>query len=287
VTVRVSLPAFEGPFDLLLHLVRQQEMDLDDIRVADITAQYLEFLREMQERDLELGGEFLVMAATLIQIKARQLLPTPPSPEETGEALEEILTTRDLIRQLMEYRLFKEAAAKLRDQEALAARHFLRQTNYLVPRTEEEEPLHGDLNKLIKAFQRVLRFVHEPEYNPHAYEAFSVEDKLVQLEEVLSHQTDPISLQKMMECCVHRAEVIVVFLAVLELCRLKKVQVVQSQAFDEVSLQWNHGSLGLDSGAEDQEDFLERHPAQQEEPQDPDDRPKRRRRKSHTDPSSA
>jgi segregation and condensation protein A len=283
VAVHLTLPAFEGPFDLLLHLVRQQEMDLDDIRVAEITAQYLEVIEQMRDADLELGGEFLVMAATLIQVKARQLLPVPPNQEETDEAFEEILTTRDLVRQLMEYRLFKEAAGHLRDREGEAARCFMRQSLTLAPRPDADEPLRGDLNALLQAFSRVLRYVEQHQYDPKAYEAFSVEDKLVQLEEVLSASDGPVVLEALMEKCVHRAEVIVTFLAILELCRMKRVAIDQTGAFESVGLQWLHGSLGLDTDMDDDQAdlFDDGTDANRTNGQDEDEdaRPKRRRAK--------
>jgi segregation and condensation protein A len=277
--VHLTLPAFEGPFDLLLHLVRQQEMDLDDIRVAEITAQYLGVIEQMRDADLELGGEFLVMAATLIQVKARQLLPVPPSPEEADEAFEEILTTRDLVRQLMEYRLYKEAAANLRNREADAARCFMRQTIASLPRPEEEEPLRGDLAVLLQAFTRVLRYVELHQYDPKAYEAFSLEDKLVQMEEVLSTAEGPLTLASLTAMCIHRAEVIVCFLAILELCRMKKVSICQEGAFSDVMLVWRHGSLGLDAEDDQQPDlFADPEPEGLIEEPEADGRKRRRRR---------
>jgi segregation and condensation protein A len=276
-SVHLTLPAFEGPFDLLLHLVRQQEMDLDDIRVAEITAQYLEIIEQMRDADLELGGEFLVMAATLIQVKARQLLPVPPSAEETDEAIEEILATRDLVRQLMEYRLFKEAAASLRTKESEAARSFMRQTLALMPRQDPEEPLRGDLSALLSAFSRVLRYVEQHQYDPKAYEAFSLEDKLAHVEEVLSTAEGALTLSALTSKCVHRAEVIVTFLAILELCRMKRVAVGQDGAFEDVVLEWRHGSLGLDADDDDQPDLFEDPSIEDQDPEV--DGRKRRRRK--------
>src|SRR5690606_19728656 len=130
---------FEGPFDLLLHLVRVNEMDIHDISISVITRQYLEYLDIMRELDLELAGEFLVMAATLIRIKARTLLPVPPDQEEQEEEIDEILSARELVRQLVEYRKFKEAAMKLRKKEEETSRLIFRNKQYVPDLPEEEK----------------------------------------------------------------------------------------------------------------------------------------------------
>ncbi|MBI1785148.1 segregation/condensation protein A, partial [Candidatus Sumerlaeota bacterium] len=123
---KVKLQVFEGPLDLLLHLVKINEMDIYDIQIAEVTKQYLEYIRLMQSLDLEVAGEFIVMASTLLNIKLRSLLPDSGEPDEDEEELGDILTAQALMEQLVQYRKFKEAAARLQEQEEQQARIFFR-----------------------------------------------------------------------------------------------------------------------------------------------------------------
>jgi len=242
----IKLPVFEGPFDLLLHLIRVNEMDIHDIKVAEITKQYLDYLDLMRELDLELAGEFLVMAATLIHIKARTLLPVPPEQEEQEEEIDEILSAKELVRQLLEYRRFKEAAVALREKEDQAARVLFRtgQVIQIVPEAQEE--LTADVSLLYKAFARVLRFVDAPTYNPHMQEQYSVEDKITYLEDMVN-QAKEVDLENVFRRCFNRSEVIVTFLAVLELCRMKRLAVKQENSFDKITVIAQEGQLEYDT----------------------------------------
>jgi segregation and condensation protein A len=241
----VRLPVFEGPFDLLLHLIKSNEMDITDVRISEITQQYLDYVRMIRELDLELAGEFLVMAATLIHIKARSLLPVPPEPEENEEEIDEIMTARDLVRQLIEYRKYKEAAHALRHREEHASKlHFRTNIIQIVP--EHTEELSEDVSLLYKAFARVLKFVEAPAYSPDLQEKFTVEDKITYLQEMLRGERE-YSLEQVFKHCFNRAEVIVTFLAALELCRMKKIVIRQPNAFDEIMVvaaeeQLEHGA---------------------------------------------
>lgn len=240
----IKLPVFEGPFDLLLHLIKVNEMDIYDIPVAQITRQYLDYIQMMQELDLDLAGEFLVMAATLIHLKARTLLPVPPDPEEQEEEIDEILSAKELVRQLVEYRKYKEAAAVLRGCEEHAS-HIVYRTGTLNIAPEKTEELSADVALLYKAFARVLRYVDTPAFNPELVEQFSVEDKISHLEEMTRREKE-VDLFLVFKRCFNRVEVITTFLAVLELCRLKRVQIMQPEQFDSIKLISVEGQLEYD-----------------------------------------
>jgi segregation and condensation protein A len=240
-TYTIKLPVFEGPFDLLLHLIKVNEMDIQDIPISDITRQYLEYVEMMRELDLELAGEFLVMAATLIHLKARMLLPVPPDQEDQEEEISEILSARELMRQLVEYRKFKEAAAVLRQRETAASQIVFR-TNVVRIQPELTEELSEDISLLYKAFSRVLRFVESPQFNPDIAEQFSVEEKIQYLDELVA-RGDDVDVDQLFRRCFNRNEVIVTFLAVLELCRMKRIRITQANAFDSIVIVRSEGQL--------------------------------------------
>lgn len=244
-TYTIKLPVFEGPFDLLLHLIRVNEMDIHDIRIAEITRQYLDYIEMMRELDLELAGEFLVMAATLIRIKARVLLPVHAESDEQEEEINEILSARELVRQLVEYRKFKEAASELRQREEHAARLVFRTNPVIQIVPEEKEELSVEIALLYKAFSRVLRFVDNPTYNPHMNEKFSVEDKITYLQDLVSTQKQ-VDLENVFARCFNREEVIVTFLAMLELCRMKQLRIQQDEPFDKITVTAAEGQLEYD-----------------------------------------
>jgi len=241
-TYTIKLPVFEGPFDLLLHLIRVNEMDIQDIRIAEITRQYLDYLALMRELDLDLAGDFLVMAATLIHIKARTLLPVPPDQEEQEEEISEILSARELVRQLIEYRKFKEAAVELRHKEEAAAKLVFRTNASIQIAPEQTADLTADVSLLYKAFSRVLRFVDAPGYNPVISEQYSVEEKIAHLEDMLTREKD-LNLEQVFRRCFNKVEIIVTFLAMLELCRLKRLTVFQENPFDGIMVRAAEGQL--------------------------------------------
>lgn len=242
-TYTIKLPVFEGPFDLLLHLIKVNEMDIQDIQIAEITKQYVEYIDMMRELDLELAGEFLVMAATLIHLKARTLLPVPPEPEEQEEEINEIVSAKELVRQLVEYRKYKEAAAALRRREEAASRVFFR-TNPVRVVPERTGELSADVSLLYKAFSRVLRYVDSPSFAPEMEEQFSVEEKIRYIEDLMEC-SKPIDLEELFGRCFNRTEIIVTFLAVLELCRLRRIAIQQPEPFGKIMVTAAEGQLNL------------------------------------------
>lgn len=233
-TYRVKIRVFDGPFDLLLHLIKINEMDINDIPIAQITNQYLEYIQIMKDLDLEVAGEFLVMAATLINIKARSLLP-PREDESDEEEIDEILSARELMRQLIEYRKFKELAESLRGREEQFSRMFFRtEVIPILPGLErEDEPLHEDLKNLFSAFSRVLRFAEERGFHRVFEEEYSTEEKMAQLLEMLSRESS-VDILNVFKQCRSKGEMFAYFLATLELCRLQKIRVIQSSLFDSI-----------------------------------------------------
>jgi segregation and condensation protein A len=231
-TVTVRLERFEGPLDLLLHLIKRDEIDIYDIPIAHITQQYLAYLDLMRALDLDVAGEFLVMAATLMRIKARLLLPQPAvgSPEE-----EEGDPRDELVQRLIEYRQFKEAASSLKAREEERRQLFERG---MVPREDELGPLplaSATLFDLLDALNRVLERVPEATVYQVEAEVFAVDDKMEAIANALAERGE-VSFAELMLRCHVRAEMIVTFIALLELIKLGQVLVVQSETFGEISI---------------------------------------------------
>jgi segregation and condensation protein A len=229
----IKLSNFEGPLDLLLHLIRKHELDIHDIPIALITAQYLETIGLMQELDLDVAGEFLVMAATLIHIKSKMLLPRP----ETAAGVEgEVEDPRDaLVRRLLEHEKFKAAAGLLHEREQLRAAQWLRPDGRVAELAGDDyEPeLEVDLFSLMNAFQAVVdRLKHRPKVLLPP-EEIPVELRIEQLLARLS-ETEAIGFDELFSDVDQRSGLIVTFLALLEMIRLKLVRVFQSGSFGPI-----------------------------------------------------
>jgi len=228
--VPVRLDNFEGPLDLLLYLIKKNEVSIYDIPIALITAQYLDTIQLMQELDLDVAGEFLVMAATLIHIKSRMLLPRP----ETAAGVEgEADDPRDaLIRRLLEHEKFKAAAGLLHEREQVRAAQWRRPDERVaaIAGDDYEPELEVDLFSLLAAFQAVVerakarpRLLLPPEQIP-------IEVRIAQLLERLS-ETQACGFEELFADVADRSGLIVTFLALLEMIRLKLVRVFQSASF--------------------------------------------------------
>jgi segregation and condensation protein A len=229
----VKLSNFEGPLDLLLHLIRRHELDIHDIPIALITAQYLSAIALMDEFDLDVAGEFLIMAATLIHIKSRMLLPRP----ETAAGVEgEVEDPRDaLVRRLLEHQKFKAAAGLLHEREQLRAAQWLRPDGRVAELAGEDyEPeLEVDLFSLMNAFQAV---VDRLKLRPKVLlppEEIPVELRIEQLLARLS-ETEALGFEDLFSDVEERRGMIVTFLALLEMIRLKLVRVFQSGSFGPI-----------------------------------------------------
>ncbi len=227
---KVKLEVFEGPLDLLLYLIKKNEIDIYDIPIAAITEQYLEYLELMRMLDLNIAGEFLVIAATLIHIKSKMLLPPDEKellPEEEEDPREE------LVRRLVEYKKFKEVAGILQDLESQRKKMFTRDIPF------EVEPgevfFEASLFDLITAFTRVLKDVPKEMFQEIIKDEFTVEQKVHDLLHMLV-KTPVISLFDLFKSAKNKPEIIATFLAVLELIRLKEIIVVQKQNFSDIEI---------------------------------------------------
>lgn len=230
----VKLEVFEGPLDLLLYLIKRDEIDIYDIPIEHITKQYLQYMEAFQVLDLDVAGEFVVMAAHLIYIKSRSLLPVQERTPEDGE--EEPADPRwELVRQLLEYKKFKDAAASLGQLEAAQEAHFHRVP--VAPEFIGERPISEvSVFDLINAFQKILKRVNKVENLREIFEEnYTVSDKIdFVLRKVLGDQM--VTFSSLFGETASRAEIVVTFLAVLELIRLKQLRLTQSKPFDEIEL---------------------------------------------------
>ncbi len=234
-TLKLKLEQFEGPFEILLYLIKEQEIDIFDIPIVQITEQYLEILDLMKERQLEIAGDFLVMAATLIQIKSRMLL--PPDTNEEDEVEEED-PRLELVERLLEYRKFKELGKKLGELEEqncdYLPRHF---PSYLEPSVQEEW-IEVTLADLMKAIKKVLRYLLEPSVQWIELEKYTVEEKITEIWDMLSTQQS-ISSVELLKVCKTTIEKVCVILAILELCRQRKISFHQQQPYGQFFLYLN------------------------------------------------
>ena len=229
----VRLDHFEGPLDLLLYLIRKNEVSIYDIPIALITAQYLDTIQLMQELDLDVAGEFLVMAATLIHIKSRMLLPRP----ETAAGVEgEAEDPRDaLIRRLLEHEKFKAAAGLLHELEQVRAAQWQRPDERVadIAGDDYEPDLEVDLFSLLAAFQAVVDRANARPGVLLPPEQIPIEVRIAQLLERLS-ETQACGFEELFADVADRSGLIVTFLALLEMIRLKLVRVFQSASFGAI-----------------------------------------------------
>lgn len=237
---QIKLPVFEGPFDLLFHLIEKNEVDIYDIPIARITEQYLEFLATMQMLDLEVASEFLVMAATLLSIKARMLLPKPPV--ETVEEDDEFgADPRDeLVERLLEYKKFKQLADFLKEREISQEKVYTRpnEEEMFVHLFSEENPLEGiSMDNLLGALQEVLERAAEEELSGEIVrDEVSMRDKMKEIMHRLILKPKGIVFRDLFRLKSTRVEVVMTFLALLELIKLGKIRVHQSKSFGEIMI---------------------------------------------------
>jgi len=228
---RVSLEQFSGPLDLLIHLIKKNEVSIYDIPIALITGQYLEYLDLMKELDLDVAGEFLVMAATLIHIKSRMLLPRPDPAQEDEEE-----DPRDaLVNRLLEYQKYKTAANLLHERETLRSAQWQRPDQRVadIAGDEYETEVEVDLFSLMAAFKAVLDRAKKRPRLALPGEQISIEERISQLLGRLS-ETEACGFEDLFEDVDSRSALIVTFLALLEMIRLKLVRVFQAGMFGAI-----------------------------------------------------
>ena len=236
---KVNLDVFEGPLDLLLFLIRREELDIYDIPIGRITEQYMQYLDLMRQMNLDVAGEFIVMAATLMVIKSRMLLPVERRTVEEGPDEEWVDPRLDLVRQLIEYKKFKDAANKLGEYELLAQESFKYGGGRPVFKKTSADAAEAlasvDIFDLLTAFQSVLSRLHEAKPGELKGARWSVPDKMDMILE-RSHSEGQITFSKLFTEESPRGEVIVTFLALLELLRQHRIVVYQNEEFHEITV---------------------------------------------------
>ncbi len=230
-TYQIKLEMFEGPLDLLLHLTREHQIDILDIPIAKITEEYLRYLALMQELDLDVAGEFLLMAATLIHIKSKMLL--PPEEGAEGEPVEEEDPRAELVDRLLAYKKFKEAAQTLGLLEAEQAQLHRRGAPSID--LTVEGPLAVSLLDLLRAFRDVLRRADVPAPMEITPEELNVGQRIVLLLDRLASES-PLEFSRLFEGSARRTEVIVTFLALLELLRRRLATARQAELMGPIMI---------------------------------------------------
>jgi len=231
----VRLPVFDGPLDLLLHLIRKNEVDIYDIPIAAITRQYLETLELMRELNLDVAGEFVFMAATLIHIKSKMLLP-PPHEDGTEDEIED--PRAELVARLLEYQQYKEAAQVLYERQTLRSAVWLRsETSLASIRAEEannqEDLVDVDLFELLTAFRSVMERLRQRRDITFEKETVTIEEMI----QILSDRVSPgssVSFEQLFEGVTSRILLVVTFLAILEMVRLQVLRIYQQKPFGTI-----------------------------------------------------
>ena len=234
---KVSLDVFEGPLDLLLYLIKKDEVNIYDIPIAKILAEYLQYIELMKLLDLNVAGEFIVMAATLIQIKSKMLLPVEEKIEE--EELEELDPRAELVKKLLEYRRFKEAALLLRKKEEHRREHFVRVQQEA---SQEDVYFEANLFDLINAFTKALKDVPKELFLEVIKDEFTVEKKV---HDILHYLVDEpkILIADLFDRAKNKLEIIAIFLSILELIRLKEIIIVQKGLFESILIMRNKDNI--------------------------------------------
>lgn len=241
-SLNIKIENFEGPFDLLLHLIKKNKMDISDIKIYEITNQYLEYIHAMEEMDLEITSEFIVIAATLIEIKSKLLLPKHKDDENAVDS-EEKDPRKELIDKLIQYRKFKEAALFLKEREQGTGRIFSKKPEIIEEKKKNINPkdfLRGvSILKLYELYNNLLTIYGNKMNRSNVInkeipiDKFKIEDKMDYLRENIQIGRK-VPFSNIINECTSKIEVVVTFLALLELMKLKCIIVVQEQSFTEI-----------------------------------------------------
>ena len=220
---RVNLDVFEGPLDLLLYLIKKNDLDVYDIPIAFLLEEYMRYLDTIRDLNIDLAGDFLLMAAELAHIKSRMLLPEegPVEEEEEGDP------RADLVRRLLEYQRFKDAS------EQLAGRAMLGRDVFIKPvaerlETEDKGPVKGDVYDLVEAFSNLLKRIPADEFHDVTLDRISVSDRIYQILGLMKKDS-VITLDDLLPDQINRYDVVITFLALLEMSRLKMISIYQSE----------------------------------------------------------
>lgn len=228
---QVVLPAFEGPLDLLLHLIQQHELDIRDIPIAFISEKYVEYILLMQGLNIDLASEYLVMAATLAHIKSKMLLPTPPQDQEE-EAESDADPRAELVRRLLEYQKYRHAAEELGNAPVLGRDVFTRGAP--APSVDGPAPLaQVSVFRLLDAFQSVLKRVKQTAEHHIDVDRISISERINQLTDLLRGKAR-VPFEDLFEEAMTRSDLVVTFLALLEMTRLRMTRIFQDDPLDPI-----------------------------------------------------
>ncbi|MGC9975934.1 MAG: segregation/condensation protein A [Syntrophales bacterium] len=227
----VKLDIFEGPLDLLLYLIKKNEIDIYDIPIALITEQYLQHVEMMKYLNLDVAGDYLVLAATLIHIKSKMLLPVDEG--ESGEAEDEIDPRAELVKQLLDYQVFKEAAAQL-DQRPLLERDIFKRKhpaeNESAAGAGDELDLEISVFALVEAFYRIIATMEKPEFMEIDVEKLSLTDRINEIMGQLAEKKK-VTFGELLSDSSDKRMILYTFLAILELIKLRMIKVYQASSF--------------------------------------------------------
>ncbi len=244
--IPVKLEAFEGPLDLLLHLIDKNKVSIYDIPIVTITEQYIEYIRGMDEKDLDVMSEFLVMAATLLKIKSQMLLPAPKKEEEE----EEVDPRQELVERLLEYKMFKFISSELKDKQLDAELMLFKESS--IPeeiadiKDEVDIPsLLSDLTltKLHAIFKSVMKKQEDKidpirsKFGRIEREEINLAEKILEIQEYgLLHKT--FSFRSLLERQADKMEIVVTFLGILELMKMQRIEILQKELFDDILIEY-------------------------------------------------
>jgi segregation and condensation protein A len=243
---RIHLPEYEGPLDLLLDLIRKQEMDIHNIPIAKVTEQYLDYLHRLEKLDIDVSADFIYMAATLIHIKSKMLLPADPlaGPEGQEDPRDE------LVHRLLEHEKFKNAAQLLYQKQQVEGHVWSHPDKSLYAGEETDGELVVSLVDLVKVFSQVLERRKEiPKFELH-HDTVTIAQMMDRLRQRLVGNDDPLSLIEVFNACESRNAMIVALLAVLELVRMQAVLLVQAELFSDIHLRKHKMFDAVFSGSE-------------------------------------
>lgn len=232
---KIRLDAFEGPLALLMHLIEKNQIDIYDIPIAEVTEQYLAYLRALEEFNIDIASEFLVMAATLLQIKSRMLLPKPPVADE---AMEEEDPRQELVARLLEYRRFKQAAGVLEDMLHDREKFFSRPPGEFATKIVLPDGLKID--DLIEAFAAVWESAID-QFAFISREEISVQDKMQDILHLLRSRAGRMEFAETFIRSGSKTEMVASFLAILELIRMKRIRITQDRSFGPIYLTLGEG----------------------------------------------
>jgi len=229
---KITIPMYEGPLDLLLDLIKKQEMNIHDIQISKITSQYLDYLHQLEKQNIDVSAEFIYMAATLIYIKSKMLLPPDPLALEEGQPED---PREELVQRLIEHEKYKNAAQLLYQKQQIEENVWSKPDKSLYNDESTEGDLVVSLVDLVRVFQQVLERKKEVTRIELQHETFTVAQMIAQLRsQILSSDTSSVSLIQFFEACPSRHAMIVAFLAVLEMVKLQAVALVQEKQFADI-----------------------------------------------------